>query len=209
MATFDTNFFEQYARITLIDLLGKQFEALVNLDRPDLQDVKSGVGIEVTRAIIEDKNVAETLEKQIAGVRTPEISDEDFDDITTYGYAYGISEKLIGQTEFNYWRTALSFKRIVESKINKVSNGFYGDFNEFGLYVFMKDNLTYSEINDIMSFINQSQKDNILKYNYLYVSYVDGLYVCDLNLDTFNDIKISRSKRRKYYHKAVRKKLKQ
>ena len=58
---FDTCFFERYAMCSLRSLLGKRYSHLVNADRPDLQDVAQGIGIEVTRAITEDRNVANSL----------------------------------------------------------------------------------------------------------------------------------------------------
>lgn len=59
MATreFGTCFFEQYAQISLSALLGREFDSLVNRDRPDLQTPDGmTVGIEVTRAMEESKS---------------------------------------------------------------------------------------------------------------------------------------------------------
>jgi hypothetical protein len=58
MRKFDTCFFERYARITLETILGEEFGALVNEDRPDLQMPDKSLGIEVTRAIERHKDVA-------------------------------------------------------------------------------------------------------------------------------------------------------
>ena len=48
MRNFDTCFFERYARITLETILGEEFGALMNEDRPDLQMPDKSLGIEVT-----------------------------------------------------------------------------------------------------------------------------------------------------------------
>ena len=64
---YDTTFFERYARQSLIDLVDDRFEALKNYDRPDLQDEAHDIGIEVTRAIREDRDVAHALINEIAG----------------------------------------------------------------------------------------------------------------------------------------------
>ena len=58
MRKFDTCFFERYAQITLETVLGKEYAALVNEDRPDLQMPDKSLGIEVTRAMEPRKEAA-------------------------------------------------------------------------------------------------------------------------------------------------------
>lgn len=58
---FDTCFFERYAMISLQTLLGNRYACLVNEDRPDLQAPDHSIGIEVTRAMEENKSVADSL----------------------------------------------------------------------------------------------------------------------------------------------------
>ncbi|MCR5408875.1 MAG: hypothetical protein K6E61_07225 [Bacteroidales bacterium] len=66
----------------------------------------------------------------------------DIDQILEYGYAYGLRQgKYIGLKEFSYWSMALPLRRILESKVSKVGNGFYGHFDKMGLYVFCRENL--------------------------------------------------------------------
>ena len=68
MRKFDTCFFERYARITLETILGEEFGALVNEDRPDLQMPDKSLGIEVTRAMEPHKDVAQEMLKEMAGL---------------------------------------------------------------------------------------------------------------------------------------------
>ena len=70
MEKFDTCFFERYAKITLTELLGAEFDDLVNMDRPDLQspDHRS-VGIEVTRAMEESQRAEHMLLGEMAGIQ--------------------------------------------------------------------------------------------------------------------------------------------
>ena len=86
---FDTCFFERYAMCSLRSLLGKRYSHLVNADRPDLQDVAQGIGIEVTRAITEDRNVANSLINEMAGRPVKEVN-EDLLKIQESGYSYGL-----------------------------------------------------------------------------------------------------------------------
>ena len=74
---FDTCFFERYAMVSLATLLGEHYAHLVNRDRPDLQDEEQGIGIEVTRAIRENKNVANALVNEMAGEDIKEVNAED------------------------------------------------------------------------------------------------------------------------------------
>ena len=139
---FDTCFFERYAMVSLATLLGDHYAHLVNRDRPDLQDEEQGIGIEVTRAIRENKNVANALVNEMAGEDIKEVNAEDLRHINQSGYAYGLGDgTLVGRNEYEFWSLALPLKRILEIKMDKVNNGFYGDFDEFGLFVFTKEDL--------------------------------------------------------------------
>ena len=179
---FDTCFFERYAQITLETLLGPSYSALVNEDRPDLQMPDKSLGIEVTRAMEPKKNVANDLLKQMAGL---EIKDEDREDIGRIiesGYGYGLQEgKYIGRLEYEYWALAQPLRRIIESKVSKVASGFYGDFKEYGLYIFCKDNLSEEEVILTMEYTSDLQRNLDIRYSKMYLSLIDRLYVCDLN----------------------------
>ena len=179
---FDTCFFERYAQITLETLLGPSYSALVNEDRPDLQMPDKSLGIEVTRAMEPKKNVANDLLKQMAGL---EIKDEDREDIGRIiesGYGYGLQEgKYIGRLEYEYWALAQPLRRIIESKVSKVASGFYGDFKEYGLYIFCKDNLSEEEVILTMEYTSDLQRHLDIQYSKMYLSLIDKLYVCDLS----------------------------
>ena len=179
---FGTCFFEQYAQISLSALLGSEFDCLVNRDRPDLQseDCRS-IGIEVTRAMEESKKAEEELLKDIAGI-TPAPRDEEMEQILENGYAYGLQKgKYIGIKELSYWSMALPMRRILESKISKVGNGFYGRFDKMGLYVFSRENLDRSEAVKAMNYTLQLQKYQDIRYNRLYIADIDDLFVCNLD----------------------------
>ena len=140
---FDTCFFERYAQITLETLLGDSYASLVNEDRPDLQMPDKSLGIEVTRAMEPKKDVANELLKEMAGLEIKEEDREEMNQIISSGYGYGLQDgKYIGQLEYEYWALAHPLRRIIESKVSKVGSGFYGDFKEYGLYIFCKDHLS-------------------------------------------------------------------
>ena len=181
MKRFDTCFFERYARLTLMTLLGDEFAALVNRDRPDLQMEDGSLGIEVTRAMEPRKEVAVDMLKEMAGVEVPESDREEIGQIIRSGYAYGLQDgRYVGHLEQEYWSLALPLRRIIASKIEKVGSGFYGNFAEYGLYIFCKDELSHDEVVMAMDYASDLQRHLDVKYSKIYLSLIDRLYVCDL-----------------------------
>ena len=182
MRKFDTCFFERYAQITLETVLGKEYAELVNKDRPDLQMPDRSLGIEVTRAMESNKRAALHMLKEMAGLEVQEENREEISQIIKSGYGYGLQEgKYIGHLEYEYWSLALPLRRIIESKISKVGSGFYGEFQEFGLYIFCKDDLTEEEVNMTMEYASELQRHIDVKYSKIYLSLINRLYVCDLS----------------------------
>lgn len=181
MKKFDTCFFERYAQVCLETVLGEKYADLVNEDRPDLQKPDRSLGIEVTRAMQPDKNVAKDLLKEMAGLAVEEKDKEEIGQIISSGYGYGLQDgRYIGSIEYDYWRLAQPLRRIIESKISKVGAGFYGDFKEYGLYIFCKDNLSEDEVILTMEYASDLQRNLDLRYSTMYLSLIDRLYVCNL-----------------------------
>ena len=181
MRKFDTCFFERYAQITLQTVLGESYAGLVNEDRPDLQMPDRSLGIEVTRAMEPRKEEAMNLLKEMAGLEVPETDREEMGQILKSGYGYGLQNgRYVGHLEYEYWSLALPLRRIIESKIAKVGSGFYGDFKEFGLYIFCKDDLTEEEVLLTMEYASDLQRHLDIRYSTIYLSLIDRLYVCDL-----------------------------
>ena len=181
MRKFDTCFFERYAQITLETVLGKEYADLVNEDRPDLQKPDRSLGIEVTRAMEPRKEEAMNLLKEMAGLEVPETDREEMGEILRSGYGYGLQDgRYVGHLEYEYWSLALPLRRIIESKISKVASGFYGDFEEFGLYIFCKDDLSEEEVALAMEYASDLQRHLDMKYSKIYLSLINKLYVCDL-----------------------------
>ena len=207
--TFGTCFFEQYAQVSLSALLGSDFDGLVNRDRPDLQspDGKS-IGIEVTRAMEENKAAEQALLKDLAGISAGSHTD-DYDRILENGYGFGLEGgKYIGKKEFFYWSMALPLRRILESKVAKVGNGFYGRFNEMGLFVFSRENLGMAEAVKAMNYTLSLQKHQDIRYNRLYLADVDDLFVCNLDDGLKDDsrlirYRVSQEQRQDFYREAI------
>lgn len=207
---FGTCFFERYAQITLSTILGSEFDCLVNIDRPDLQSEDGhSIGIEVTRAMEESKKAEDALLKDIAGI-TPAPEDADFDLIMENGYAYGLEKgRYIGTKELSYWSMALPLRRIIESKVSKVGNGFYGRFDKMGLYVFNRENLREADAIKAMNYTISLQKYLDIRYDRLYLADINDLFVCNLADGLKEDSRLSsyhitQDNRRAFYAEAVK-----
>ena len=208
---FGTCFFEQYAQITLATFLGGEMTSLVNRDRPDLQSPDgASVGIEVTRAMEENKLAQEALLKDISGITPGPKNDDDLDIILENGYAFGLEKgKYIGVKELSYWSMALPMKRILESKVSKVGNGFYGHFGKMGLFVFSRENLGETEARKAMDYTLFLQKYQDLRYDRLYIADVNDLFVCNLDdgLDEGSRMiryRVFQEQRKAFYLEAIR-----
>ena len=202
---FDTCFFERYAMVSLATLLGEHYAHLVNRDRPDLQDEEQSIGIEVTRAIRENKNVANALVNEMAGEDIKEVNAEDLRHINQSGYAYGLGDgSIIGRNEYEFWSLALPLKRILEIKMDKVNNGFYGDFDEFGLFVFTKEDLDLDQIKQTITFMREKQAYQNRLYSRLFISQIRAMFDCDLETGQYKKYKVSRDQRRQFYDEAIR-----
>ena len=131
---------------------------------------------------------------------------EDLLKIQESGYSYGLGMNYtVGSNEYNYWALALPMKRILESKMWKINNGFYGDFKEFGLYVFTKYDLVADEVEEIIGFMMDAQQSKKIRYDHLFISQIDTFFDCDLHSGDFDCYPIDSRLRRRFYNRAVEK----
>ena len=210
---FGTCFFEQYAQITLSALLGSEFDCLVNRDRPDLQSLDNhSIGIEVTRAMEQSKRAEEELLHEISGRETAP-TEEEMEQILESGYAYGLErDRYIGTKEFLYWSMALPMRRILESKVSKVGNGFYGHFDKMGLFVFSRDNLGERDAVKAMDYVLSLQKNLDRRFNRLYLLDIDDFFVCRLEDGLREKARLERHRitqeqRKAFYTEAVHRQM--
>jgi len=199
---FDTTFFERYAKIVLVDLLGGKYANLVNRDRPDLQDIGAGIGIEVTRAMVTGRDDAISLITDMAGA--DDISESDMERIRKFGYSYGIHRRIVGKIEEEFWSLAIPLRRVIESKVTKVANGFYGNFDEFGLFVFSKDELSLEYATQTMDYTIEIQHGKSRRYATMYIFDTHSLFVCDLVNDIVTQVNVTTEQCEVYYMEALK-----
>ena len=107
---------------------------------------------------------------------------------------------------------ALPMRRILESKVAKVANGFYGQFDRMGLFVFSKDNLAEVDAVKAMNFTIGLQRDKDIRYDRLYIADVDDLFVCNLDdglkqASRLARYRISQEQRKAFFLEALRKQV--
>ena len=208
---YDTCFFERYAMLQLRSLLGHKFDLLVNRDRPDLQSPDGRtLGIEVTRAVDGGRQAALKMLKDISGIAATEgESSADLAAMQSSGYGYGLREgAYIGGVELDYWMGARPMKEIIANKVGKVSSGFYGDFDEFGLFVFSNDPLSLDNAYAAVRYILDLQKALDVRYSRLYISAVQDFYACNLEDSISMEFRVSpysvdETQRREFFLSAL------
>jgi len=199
---FDTCFFERYAKLTLETILGVKYSDLINRDRPDLQTDDGRIGIEVTRALKESKVEAIKLLNEMAVAEVKCIS--GVQDKHGMGYAYGLVDTdSVGGEEYRYWLEASPLKRVIENKVGKVVNGFYGDFEEFGLYIFTKDDMSADDLIAAMKWTMELQDGAKQQFQTLYISEVQTLYVCDVATLSYKQYPISKEMCKNFFLKSI------
>ena len=213
MRKYGTMFFEKYAQITLEHIVSEGYSDLVNRDRPDLQspDGKSR-GIEVTRAMEGSKESSDSLIKQMSGIVPAEGDSEYFRAMKRSGYYYGNNLGEISEKEYHYWRLAQPLSRVLESKVSKLANGLYGEFDRIGLFVFCKDPLTKLQVEKACNLVSSLQKYNELRYNTMYLSEISNLHACNLDLSISSigrivTYRISMETRKELFLETVRNQL--
>ena len=200
---YDTCFFERYAMFSLVRLFGAHYLGLTCSDRPDLQDDENSIGIEVTRAISENKVDAHALINDIAGKTVIEVDPDVLQRIKESGYSFGLdSSNTMGNREYDYWALAQPMKRILQSKIQKVSDGFYGHYNEFGLYVFTNYDLVADEVDEIIGYVMEAQVGLNNCYDRLFITQIDTMFDCDLKEGHFTSLPIDSVMRKQFYRYA-------
>lgn len=207
MGKYNTQFFERYARFTLIELLGNIYEGLVNKDRPDLQDEKSGIGIEVTRSMEENKSAAKAMVYEMSGKHSDydeQKKKETRERVKATGYSYGLRHNgYIGDKEYDYWSLAKPLLYILDNKVKKVTEGFYGEAKCFGLYIFTRHRMSDDEVRLAMDYVANLQKGYKRYYKTLFISEIHELNVCDMGTKKLEKYSISEALCKKLFEQSL------
>ena len=98
---------------------------------------------------------------------------------------------------------------ILQSKVSKAGNGFYGRFDKMGLFVFCKDDLDEAQAAQTCRYVMQLQRNQEIRYNRLYLADIDQFFVCNLDEGLSFDarlltIPVTQDQRQEMFLQAIR-----
>ena len=170
----DTRYFERYACAQLKDL-SAEYAALCCADRPDLQDAQGRIGIEVTRAMRENRKDALAFYREISGRA------ETVEDPAAEGLILHAAKK----------------------KIDLLARGEYAAFDKYGLYIFSAYDLTRDALARLLGYFYLMQRNNQKKYSVLFINEVQKVYLCDPATQTFLARTVTQAQQTRYEKKAA------
>lgn len=192
------NFYECLAKIVLEELFGDVFVDLEVKDKPDLQNSKIKIGVEVTRAInpIQERNEKLFNKIEYGMIRNKKKAIEVIND------SYKPCSVMINGEEIReperYSKGMLmgipendSFDRICESfkeKIYKLNSGLYTMFLHNYLFVYSEILANQKMIDEVIIKMNIFQEDYNRKFEKIFVYVPYYLYILNL-VDKIGEIK--------------------
>ena len=78
------------------------------------------------------------------------------------------------------------------------------DCDEFGLFVFTKEDLDIDQIKQTIAFMMEKQAYQNRLYSRLFLSQIQTLFDCDLETGRYRKINISEEQRRSFYEEAIK-----
>ena len=158
------DYYECYAKIVLEDLFPVFISELLLKDKPDLQDILSQVGNEVTVAEISENIEAQRLYSTLHAVDDVTQS-RNIERMEQCGATYksGILFGPNGSDEF------ILINRAIDSKIEKLQKGEYGKFSEYHLFIFSSILASETMLNDELEYLEQREIADYFKKIYIQI----------------------------------------
>lgn len=186
----DKLYFEYFASICLKDTIGGKFQKICHSDAPDLR-VKKECGVEVTQlGTQEEFLMLSIVDKKKNGEK---VSKKDC--VKTENYYLSEDNMIIKTNETddeNIWNT-------IRGKIEKLHNGNYDGFDEYGLFMFLTettDAVSPQNIIDLFKKQNKRQK----YYRYIFICCGTDFYFFDVDTNKieYHNITLKIKKYRNY-----------
>lgn len=181
------DYYECYAKIVLEDLFPVFISELLLKDKPDFQDIRSQVGIEVTIAEISETIEAQRLYSTLHAVDDVTQS-RNIERMEQCGATYksGILFGPNGSDEF------ILINRAIDSKIEKLQKGEYGKFSEYHLFIFFSILASETMLNDELEYLEQREIADYFKK--IYIQIPGELLYFDLIKSTYEVFSVDTNK---------------
>jgi hypothetical protein len=131
-------FYEEHARLSLINLFPERFSnKMIIDDKPDLQDKINNIGVEVTRAMFDDAGEANGFFEKIKGTCINDLDPRKVNNFEKLGNKpLFLNDKIEGYFAPASWVSDKELIRAFESKLKAVNKGNFTCFESNGLYIF-------------------------------------------------------------------------
>lgn len=179
------NYYECYAKIVLEDLFPSFFSELLLKDKPDLQDIQTQIGVEVTIAKTPKTMEAERMYSTLHNVDDVTQS-RNIERMEQCGATYkgGILFGPNGSDAFTLINCA------IDGKIGKLQKGGYDGLSEYHLFIFSSILASETMLKDELEYLKQREIADYFKKIYIqipeeliYFNLTKG--ICDVfNVDT-------------------------
>lgn len=187
MTIHTKEYMEEYARLSLSEILGFNIATLVHCDSPDIQDFENQIGIEVVEDVYECEKELERFWEKYSNTPVNLIPKKKID-----GY---YSKKGTLKMEHNQLKGGSlgeekpnSPKHLIltiRKKISKLNSGNYFAFSTYMLYVFVETISLYDSY--VYSIIDEVNKIDVpIKYNKLILDGYFEICYCDMTTRSFS-----------------------
>lgn len=169
---YDKYYYESYALLTLKHFWKDFKEGFLNSDRPDLQNEKENIGIEVVQALSEYEGMCRSIENNNYGISLPkeyfEYDNRKDKCNNAYSDRYHINEIINAVNEKLH-------------KLNKHEDG-YTIFKTNGLYVYAENSLlVFEDVKDILPIINDIQSGFELNFDIIFINAIEKMFIINQN----------------------------
>lgn len=182
---FEKAYFEYYAKLHIDYACNFSPRYLKKSERPDFVSAENKLGLEVTRAVIEEWARQEAVVKRYIGKGMPgEIVRKNIEAECKHGFEGNI-EVLDGCVCYSHtkgaYNTSIHIDRIIErinEKMNLLSN--YQSCDEYWLYVFSETpTLNKYDMRDIKNFCDNA--DRTVKFQRVFIHVGENLFMLENN----------------------------
>lgn len=192
-------YFEHYAKITLVDYYIFDKDSLIVRDKPDLQSERLDYGIEVTQAILQTEARCNDLK---CAVRLSLSEYESIDEEISEGEKSFYAALRAGESLKNI-RIDLIRERIAD-KLEKLNHN-YRIFSTNALYIFAETaRLKNNDFEKIIAYIRAAHSEHTVGYDIYFLNCISKLCIYDSKEDRIDSIHIPTSDLRALKRKAQR-----